>query len=67
MRRFHLAIACLLAYGLAGCAVAGSVSTASVTADGQEITVRSSQWEGGVACGLEPGEPACTASESRFP
>ncbi|KAB0268325.1 hypothetical protein [Microvirga brassicacearum] len=70
MSRATLAIACLLALGLAGCAVSGSVSTASIRAEGDEVTVQSSEWGGAVACGAGgAGDPACSAApiRQRFP
>ena len=70
MPRVALAIACLLAPILSGCALSGSVSTASVRAEGDEVTVRSSQWGGAVTCGTgQPGDPACATEtvRERFP
>ena len=62
MARLSLAAATLVAFAVTGCAVSGGVSTASVTAQGDDVTVRSSQWGGSVACGGgRPGEPPCAA------
>jgi hypothetical protein len=70
MPRVALAIVGLLALGMAGCAVAGSVGTASVRAEGDAVTVRGSEWGGGVACGTgRLNEPACSIGSvsERFP
>jgi outer membrane lipoprotein SlyB len=66
MSRTALAISCLLALGLEGCAVSGGLSTASVSVEGNDLTVRSSEWGGSVACGHgDPSEPACSAETVR--
>jgi hypothetical protein len=68
MPRLGLFVLFLLSLLTAGCAVSGGVGTASVTAQGDEVTVRSSQWGGTVACGPgAPGAPPCAAASVREP
>jgi hypothetical protein len=70
MTRNRIAFACLLILGLSGCAVSGSVGTASLSSQGDEIRVRSEEWGGVVECGSgRPGEPPCAAeaTRERFP
>ncbi len=68
MPRLALLIAGLFALLQAGCAVSGGVSTASVTAEGDAVTVRSSDWGGAIACGGgRPGEPPCAAASAHEP
>ena len=68
MPRLTFLIAGLFALLQAGCAVSGGVSTASVTAEGDAVTVRSSDWGGAIACGGgRPGEPPCAAASAHEP
>ncbi len=50
MRSFMIPVVGFLALVMGGCAVSGSLSTATVTTDGRDISVQSSDWGGALAC-----------------